>query len=311
MHKTFKSPNSIWLTRENGRYTISFCYEDDLNESNLFNTQKHLDHLRGSSREELESITVGIDRGVTRPVQAGKSYFDFTKEQKNKKKRKEKYIRRCQKALAKKIKGSKRRNRAKRKISKVYKKIANIRKDFCHKTSHSIVNNKDTKVIVLEDLKTYQMTKKPKAKKDENGKWKKNNRKSKAGLNKSILDKGWHLIECFLKYKAYRAGKALFKIAAHYTSQECSDCGYTHPDNRKKSKFLCGKCSNADHADENAEKVIKKRAINLILDSGTELSKRGVLLDKGRGAIYKTRCATANRAHSTETSKKKEMAISA
>nr|NGX33646.1 hypothetical protein [Candidatus Anoxychlamydiales bacterium] len=54
----------------------------------------------------------------------------------------------------------------------------------------------------------------------------------------------------------------------------------------------------------NAAKVIKKRAINLILDSGTELSKRGVLLDKGRGAENKTRKADVNRAHGYETSKK-------
>ena len=239
MHKYFKEPNSIWLKRENGRYSVSCCYDDGLDESNLLNIQEHLVHLRGYSREKLESITMGIDRGVTGPVQAGEEHYDFTKEQKKKKTKKEKYIKRCQRALAKKEKGSNRRNRVKRKIRKAYKKIANIRKDFCHKTSHAIVNKEDIKVIVLEDLKTSQMSKKPKAKKDKNGKWKKNNRKSKAGLNKAILDKGWHLFENFVKYKAYRAGKALFKVSAFYTSQECADCGHTHPTNRKKQKFLC------------------------------------------------------------------------
>ena len=155
------------------------------------------------------------------------------------------------------------------------------------------------------------MTKKPKAKKAKNGKWLKNNKKNKAGLNKSILDKGWHLFENFLKYKTYRAGKALFKIPAAYTSQECANCEHTHPNNRKKNKFLCESCGHSEHADENAQKVIKKRAINCILDSGTELSKRGVLLDKGRGAINKTRGAKANRALSYETSKKMERALSA
>ena len=44
------------------------------------------------------------------------------------------------------------------------------------------------------------MTKKPKAKKyEKTGKWKKNNRKAKKGLNRSILDKGWYLLESFLK----------------------------------------------------------------------------------------------------------------
>ena len=91
-----------------------------------------------------------------------------------------------------------------------------------------------------------------------------------------------------------------------YTSLECADCGHTHSGNRKKqSQFHCVSCNHTDHADQNAAEVIKKRAINLILDSGTELSKSGVLLDKGRGAVSKSRGAKANRAHSRETSKKK------
>ena len=157
------------------------------------------------------------------------------------------------------------------------------------------------------------MTKKPKAKKDEStGKWMPNNKKNEAELNRSILDKGWCQMELFIKYKALRAGKAWLKVPAHHTSQECAGCGHTHPNNRKtQEKFICGSCGHADHADKNAAEVIKKRAINLILDSGTELSSRGVLLDSGRGATHKTRGANANRARSKEASKKKELAANA
>ena len=157
------------------------------------------------------------------------------------------------------------------------------------------------------------MTKKPKAQSCESGKgWEKNKRRAKAGLNKSILDKGWHQLEVFLDYKASDAGKALFKVSAHYTSQECADCGHTHPNNRKSQKvFSCGCCGHSGNADENAAEVIKKRAINLILDSGTELSKRGVLLDIGRGAAYKSSEADANDARSYEAPKKKRQAIAA
>ena len=69
--------------------------------------------------------------------------------------------------------------------------------------------------------------------------------------------------------------------------------------------FYCENCGHSDNADHNAAKVIKKRAINLIINSGTELSSKGILLDRGRGAAYKTRGANANRASSRETSKKK------
>jgi hypothetical protein len=55
--------------------------------------------------------------------------------------------------------------------------------------------------------------------------------------------------------------------------------------------------------------VLKKRAIGFILDSGTELSARGVLTPKsgiGRGASRKTRRAKATLAEGDETSKKRK-----
>ena len=117
-------------------------------------------------------------------------------------------------------------------------------------------------------------------------------------------------MENFIKYKAYSVGKAVFKVSAYNTSQECVDCEHTHPNNRKTQElFLCENCGHTDNADHNAAGVIKKRAINFILDSGTELSKRGVLLDSGRGATYQTRGANVSRARSKETSKKKETAL--
>jgi putative transposase len=69
--------------------------------------------------------------------------------------------------------------------------------------------------------------------------------------------------------------------------------------------FICERCGYTDNADHNAAKVIKKRAIKLILHSGTELSERGVLLDNGRGAVSKTQRAKATSARSNEASKKK------
>ncbi len=310
-HSSYKEPNSIRIKKKNGRYSVSFCYEDE--QTDKLTQSDHLEYLRSLDRNQLEKMTIGIDRGVKRPVQAGDEVYDFTLEQKRKKRAKERYIKRCQKQLAKKQKRSKRRARQKKNLSRAYEKVAHIRKDFCHKTSRAIVNKEENKVIVLEDLRTKHMTKKPKAKKDEStGKWISNNKKNKGGLNRSILDKGWYQMELFIKYKALKAGKVWLKVPAHHTSQECAGCGHTHPNNRKtQEKFICGSCGHADHADKNAAEVIKKRAINLILDSGTELSSRGVLLDSGRGATHKTRGANANRARSKEASKKKELSAHA
>jgi len=154
------------------------------------------------------------------------------------------------------------------------------------------------------------MTRSPKAKQDEQGNYLPNQAKAKAGLNKSILNVGWHYLGLFTKYKTHQAGKAVFKVSAAYTSQECAKCDHTHPDNRKsQDKFVCGSCGNVDNADNNASKVIRKRAINLILDTGTVLSERGVLRsDTGRGGKDKTGKRKRNPAHADETSKKMRLA---
>lgn len=312
-HGPFNSPKSIHIKKKNGVYWVSFCYQDDLDDSQLKTQQDHLKYLRGAGEEFLQDHTIGLDRGVVRPIQAGDQVFDLSPEQKRNKFLKERRLKRYQKRLSRQKKGSKRRERAKRKLAKTYEKIANIRKDFCHQASYKIVSNPENKVIILEDLKTKNMTAKPKAQLTSDGKWEKNGSRAKAGLNKSILDKGWHQFESFLKYKAYRSQKACFKVSAFFTSQECAACNHTHPDNRKtQSSFICGRCGHTDHADHNAAEVIKQRAIKLIQDPGTGLSKRGVLLaDTGRGAKPKPGGAKASNASVVEASKKKRKAAKA
>ncbi len=53
--------------------------------------------------------------------------------------------------------------RAKQKISRSHQKIASIRKDF----SHKIVENSQSKIIVLKDLRIKNMAAKPKVKQTE------------------------------------------------------------------------------------------------------------------------------------------------
>ncbi len=310
-HRSFKLPKSIYIKKERGQYTVSFCYEDDVaNDSSLLTDKAHLAYLKGSTKEYLNDHVIGIDRGIVVPVQADHQSFDFTKGQKKNKSKAERYIKRLQRKLAKQKKSSIRRAKTKHRMACYYAKSSHIRKDFCHKTSSFLVNSQ-AKVFIFEDLKISKMTKKPKVKRDENGKYLPNKARQKAGLNKAILDKGWHQLETFTKYKAYKMGKAVFKIPANYTSQECADCDHIHPDNRKsQALFHCGLCGKTDNADRNASFVIKKRAINLFLDTGTVLSERGVLslTDKGRGAKDKSDKVNASSASGNESSKKKRTA---
>lgn len=281
--KEFAKPNSIRIRMERGQFYVSFCYEDELDEKRLWDLEQYLDHFKNFSSEELDKITLGVDRGIKVPVQAEDFSFDLSEQGKKKKREKEKYLKRCQRKLAKQTKGSKRREKTKKLITKTAGKISDIRKNFCHQTSHSLVNS-EAKILVFEDLKIKNMTSSAKGTQEKPGK----RVKAKAGLNRSILDQGWGMLENFLSYKCYRAEKAFFKISAYQTSQECADCGHIHPENRKTQKdFCCIVCGHTDNADRNASIICKKRAIKLILNSGTELSKRGVLIKKrediGRG----------------------------
>lgn len=288
-HAHFKVPNSIYIRRETGRYFVSFCYEDGQDPSSLKDNREHLKYLQGANAASLADMVIGIDRGIAVPVQAGlESHFPTEGQAKNKL-RHQGQIKTLQRKLSRQKKGSGRYKKTKRRLKSEHEKVAAIRNDFCHKTSRKIVDSKAT-VIIFEDLKTKNMSASAKGSIEKPGK----KVKQKTALNRSILDQSWHRLEAYTKYKAHRANKAFFKVAAHHTSQECAECEHIHPDNRRnQARFKCVSCGHSDNADRNAALVIAKRAIKLITHSGTELSDRGVLYvrdqGKGRGANSKSK----------------------
>ena len=145
--------------------------------------------------------------------------------------------------------------------------MANIRRDFAHKTTHKLVKS-NKEIFVLEDLKVKNMTASPKAKLDEDEKtYLPNGGSAKAGLNKAILNSCWGLISTFISYKAIKQNKLVVKVPPHQSSQECAKCGHIHPDNRlSQSEFVCKICGYSENADFNAAKVIAKRGIKQLLD---------------------------------------------
>lgn len=307
-HHSFNVPNSIYIRKERGQYYISFCYDDGETDSSQ-SIDDIFKQLKNATKEYLNDHVIGLDRGIAIPLQAGDQSYDFTRGQKNNKSKAERHIKRLQRKLAKQKKVSKRRQKTKNRIAKYHAKCRNIHNDFCHKISRELVNSSST-VFILEDLKTQNMTKKAKPKKDINGKFVSNKAAQKSALNKAILDKGWYQLEVYLKYKSKRTNKVIFKINAAFTSQECANCDHIHPDNRVSQKeFHCESCGHIDNADRNASLVIKKRAIKLLLNTGTVLSARGVIIspDIGRGAESKPSDGTLSLASGDEPSKKKRL----
>jgi putative transposase len=80
---------------------------------------------------------------------------------------------------------------------------------------------------------------------------------AKSGLNRSILDQGWHSFKSMLSYKLDHLGGELLLVDARYTSQKCSSCGHTEKENRlSQAQFSCMECGFKENADINAAKNI-------------------------------------------------------
>jgi putative transposase len=135
-----------------------------------------------------------------------------------------KTLERRQQALSRKKRGSHRQDRARKLVGKAHRKVKNQRQDFLHKESRKLVNR--YQLIVFEDVKIGNLTRKPKPKQDKaTGEHLPNGAAAKGGLNKSILDAGWESFVHLCEVKAVWAGRTLIKVDPKCTSQICSQCG--------------------------------------------------------------------------------------
>jgi putative transposase len=164
---------------------------------------------------------IGIDLGVSKL--ATLSTGDVIENPRHYRKAEAK-LAKAQQELSRKKKGSNRRKKAVKKVGKLHRKVRNQRNDYLHKHSRWLVDCYEA--IVFEDIKPANLSKKPKAKQDETtGQYLPNGASAKAGLNKSILDAGWHQFIMFCEYKAEDAGTRVVRVDPKYTSQICSSCG--------------------------------------------------------------------------------------
>jgi putative transposase len=263
-HKPYKIPNSIHLSIHAGCWFLSFNYDDKIPEPTQ---QEVVDYLMQFSQQELDSMTVGLDRGVNIPLaDSAGNQFGFSHIQLKRLAKAEKYKKRWQRKQARRTKGSIGYCKSKQRIAKIQQYVANIRGDVAHKISYTLATNPQLNMFVFEDLKVKNMTKKAKPKQDANGKFIRNGASAKSGLNKSILESVWGKTKTFTQYKAIRKGKLVVSVPPAYSSQECAQCGYIHQDNRNESRFVCLRCGNQDHADINAAQVIKSRGIKMLLN---------------------------------------------
>ncbi|MGO9612475.1 MAG: RNA-guided endonuclease InsQ/TnpB family protein [Dissulfurispiraceae bacterium] len=190
-HRPCELPNSIAISLHNNQWYVSLNYADaELPEDTLplMSEEKLIEYFSGLTEEELDSIASGGDRGVVIPMaMSNEKEYDFTEAEKKSLVEAQRLRKTLQRKLAKQHKGSKRRNNTKMRIGKTYAKERNIREDRAHKISRAIVED-TAQVNIFEDLKVSSMVRRPKVKKDANGKFLNNGARAKAGLNKSILN---------------------------------------------------------------------------------------------------------------------------
>ncbi len=185
-HREFGTPQQIVIGKKCNKWFVSFCYEV---EGNKKTEQELLEECSSLDEESLKELTIGIDRGIAIPFQTSQNLsYNFDKKSQEKIKLKQRRLKKYQRKLSRQKKGSESRNKTKYKISRIHTKITNIRHDFCHKTSHTIVNSA-AKIFAVEDLKLANITKSPKPKQNEKGQYVPNKRKAKAGLNRELLSK--------------------------------------------------------------------------------------------------------------------------
>jgi putative transposase len=166
-------------------------------------------------------------------------------------KRQQQRLRRYQKAVSRKVKGSANRKKAVKRLGNLHRRIAHQRADWLHKLSTELADQHP--VIAAEDLKVKAMTASAAGTAERPGK----NVKAKAGLNRAILDAAWSEFARQLDYKLQARGGELIKVPAPYTSQACSVCGHTEKQNRaSQARFKCVACGHAENADVNAAKNI-------------------------------------------------------
>ena len=199
------------------------------------------------TKQEVEKLSIPNDSQVG--IDMGISFFATlsTGKQIENPRHTLKYAKRLRvesRSLARKKKGSSSRAKQRLKVAKLHEKIKNVRKDFLHKQSKSIVD--EFGFIAVEDLKVKSMVR-------------------FGHLSKHISDASWSEFFNQLSYKSDWNGNTFIKVDPKYTSQTCFDCGTVDKKSRiSQSKFVCTSCGTESNADINASNNILSRGTALI-----------------------------------------------
>lgn len=202
-----------------------------------------LDVERSEQREPTKR-TVGLDVGLNF------FYTDSdgnTVENPRYLRKAEKRLKRVQRKVSKKTKGSKNRRKAINRLGRAHLKVQRQRKDFAVKTARCVVKSAD--FVALEDLQIRNMVK-------------------NHHLAKSISDAAWGDFRRWVEYFGKVFGVATVAVAPHHTSQNCSNCGKTVKKSISTRTHICPHCGHVQDRDHNAAINILKKGLNTVGHTG-------------------------------------------
>ena len=200
----------------------------------IFTTIKEVEVLKAE-----DTNPVGIDVGL----KTFAALSDGTKITKpNFRKKQEKHIAKWQRIVARRHKGSMRRQLAKDKLNREYEVANNQTNDYLQKVTNKIVNSGYTSFAV-EKLQIQNMVK---------------NRR----LAKSINYTSWNKFFLLLSYKAESAGMKVTEVDPKNTTKTCNNCGNLQSMPLSKRIYLCEGCGLNEDRDINASINILNRVLN-------------------------------------------------
>lgn len=158
-------------------------------------------------------------------------------------------LRGAQKDLSRKKPGSHRRQKAKRRVARVHRKVANQRADFLHKLTTDLTRRYDC--VCVEDLSTKGL--------------------AKTKLSRSVLDAAFGEFVRQVEYKAEWGFKRSIRVGRLFPSTKlCSECGRVNVNLTLSDRaWLCG-CGARHDRDLNAARNILAEGMRLLAAGQTE-----------------------------------------
>ncbi|MEH1816403.1 MAG: transposase [Nostoc sp.] len=159
----------------------------------------------------------------------------------------ERKIKRSQRLVSRKVKGSSNRRKARTILGRVHLKISRQRKDHAVKLARCVITSND--VVVYEDLRIKNMVK-------------------NHCLAKSINDAGWYQFRVWLEYFAHVFKRITIAVNPRYTSQKCSNCGSIVKKSLSTRTHIC-QCGCKLDRDHNASINILTCGLGTVGHTGT------------------------------------------